>query len=866
MHRLTWCGRHFSNHGVDTVEPFSFNSHPAGPSEEMLEKYPDWTRGIIKKWHPTGWINQNWLTHLIFYKLASWFGDDGSYNYNTLVYWKFVLYGLAVFCVYATGKLLGVGDMLSAAGACFAVYVGRTFYDIRPAGYSNLLVPILILILVLTVLKNYRLIWLIVPLIVFWANVHGGYLYAFIMLVPFAGIHLLLRLPRRWTLCLGFVGLWLVLYLLSYKFIGNNHYLQVQKMLGNNVSTPTLFKDKILIIWIVLATVSVALTALKHIKTGPFYAYHIGAGVIYFLSIAPRFFLTQVPRNLTPQFKDIYSSFVLSSQMSVLFVFIVGGLLILAMALKKERFVALPAKGIYHTIGAGVVAFIAMIIFNPFHLTNLTHTFEISLSKHAESWRQVNEWKPAFDFMDKTTNVPNPVGDQEAFGVLCILMGAVLLVWLVAYFSRPRPTQRKGRRPSKNETLPTDFQWPKINLAIIVLSFLTIYMAIRSRRFIAIAGLVACPVIALLIFQGWQMITARRQWKKNGILNATTLSPTLQNGLRIGIALAVLALSIIWGDKYKRVYLDPWPTDDRYNSVFMRMTASHLKPFEVSEFINDNQISGRVFNYWTEGGAVAFGQTPDPKTGQTPLKLFMDGRAQAAYDHSIFRLWQTIHAGGPIAMKAKRGNGRISPEQMKEVGNWINDQLNNYDTWVVLMPKPQMNSTLMRALKQTPNWKTAYLDSTQHLLVNIETPQGRELIDKILENKAVFPDAYSKNMTTLTVILENKNRERFNDLYPLTKAAFDEYPFPAAAIAMTRLSKMPALKPQIAADLQAYLDDFVQRQDDYRKQGGYFHRLASAEVAAGFLSRFHPEEKKELEELAATFRKNWKSLNSRYIW
>ena len=34
----TWvamtCGRHFVNHGVDTVEPFSANSHKAGPTEE----------------------------------------------------------------------------------------------------------------------------------------------------------------------------------------------------------------------------------------------------------------------------------------------------------------------------------------------------------------------------------------------------------------------------------------------------------------------------------------------------------------------------------------------------------------------------------------------------------------------------------------------------------------------------------------------------------------------------------------------------------------------------------------------------------------------------------------------------------------
>jgi len=860
------CGRHFANHGVDTVEPFSFNSHHAGPSDETLEKYPGWTRGLIKKWHPTGWINQNWLTHLIFYKLASWFDSGNNYNYNTLVYWKFAIYFLAVICIYATGKLMGAGDFLSAAGACFAMVIGRTFYDIRPSGYSNLLVPVLILLLALAVYKNYRWIWLIVPLVVFWANVHGGYLYAFIMLVPFVGIHLLLRLPHRWSISLGFIGLWLVLYLMSYKFISNNNYLQVQKILGNNEAMPTLFKDKILIVWVILATISVTLTVLKNIRSAPFYAYHIGAGIIYFLSIAPRFFLAQVPRNLSPQYKEIYSNFVSTSQVSFLFVFVIGGLLILAMALKKERFIALSTKGIYHTIGASVVAFIAMIVFNPFHLTNLTHTFEISVSKHAESWRQVNEWKPAFDWMDKTTTTANPVGNEEAFAVLCILTLTALLLWLIAQFLKPQPVTKRGRRKQPAEIPADSFQWPKVDLAIIIISLLTMYMAIRSRRFIAIAGSAAAPAVFLMVLQSWQMFSARLSWKKEGLLQPVTLGPIVQYSARYGTILVFLGFGIFWGMKYKRIYLDPWPTDNHYSSVFMRMTASHLKPFGVCEFINNNQISGWVFNYWTEGGAIAFGQNPDPKTGQIPLKLFMDGRAQAAYDHGIFRLWQLIHSGGPIAQRAMMKDKKITPERIKEVGEWIDNEFNRYNVWVVLMPKAQENSTLMRALKQTANWKTAYLDNTQHLLVNIETPQGRELIDKILEDKAVFPDAYSKNITTSTAILENNDRQRFNDLYPLIKAAFDEHPTPSSVFAMTRLNSLPTIRPKIAADLQSYLDDFVQRQVDYQKQDGYFLRLVSAEISARFLSRFHPEEKKKFAELATTLRNDSKSINQIHIW
>ena len=49
----TWvamtCGRHFINHGVDTVEPFSANSHKAGPTEETMEKYAQELRHALRE-------------------------------------------------------------------------------------------------------------------------------------------------------------------------------------------------------------------------------------------------------------------------------------------------------------------------------------------------------------------------------------------------------------------------------------------------------------------------------------------------------------------------------------------------------------------------------------------------------------------------------------------------------------------------------------------------------------------------------------------------------------------------------------------------------------------------------------------------
>ena len=248
----TWvamaCGRHFVNRAkavktvlpfyVDTNEPFSANSHKPGPTPEEIKTWPKWAQWLtdkvgletVKYWHPTGWINQNWLTHVIFYSLIpqSTYADGLSFTSNALVYWKFAIYILAVICVYYTGRLLGAHPVLCAVFACFAMFVGRSFFDVRPAGFSNLLVAVFLLILVLTTHRNLLYIWLIVPLTVFWCNVHGGYIYAFIVLVPFTMWHLIMILPRRWTVSLYSILAWVVLYAMAYKFLNHKNLSPIQ--------------------------------------------------------------------------------------------------------------------------------------------------------------------------------------------------------------------------------------------------------------------------------------------------------------------------------------------------------------------------------------------------------------------------------------------------------------------------------------------------------------------------------------------------------------------------------------------------------------------------------------------------------------
>jgi hypothetical protein len=699
----TWvamaCGRHFVNHGVNTVEPFSANSHKAGPTQEEIKTWPEWAQWIVSKvgletvkyWHPTGWVNQNWLTHVIFYSLVpkSSYADGVSFTSNALVYWKFAIYILTVICVYYTGRLLGVHPVLCAVFSCFAMFTGRSFLDVRPAGFSNMLVAVFLLILVLAAYRNILYIWLIVPLSVFWCGVHGGYIYTFIMLIPFIGLHLLTNCNRKWTAILYNVTAWPFLYFVVSKA-------------GLTIST---------FLFIILLIV---------------------------LDFALIFF--------------------------------------------KRNLVSIGSKGVYHSIAAYFVAFLAVILFNPFHLTNLTHTFAISASKHAERWRNIHEWHPAFAW-------DNPVGTAVPFLVMYIIAWVALASWIVVLKATSNSVRPRAKRKADNSQR---YQWPKIDLSLMLIAALTIYMAIRSRRFIPIAAIVACPIIAMFIDQIIRAISATRNFRKHNRLTVSPMSVNVQLIFILAGAAAVLFFGTWWGAKFKRVYLDPWPADPKLNSVFMRMTASDAKPFYTLKFIKDNKLKGKMFNYWTEGGFIAFGQEPDPNTGRTPLQLFMDGRAQAAYDRRAFDLWSYIMAGGPpgstgqqiiqaATMRARAARKNIKEiltgDDYRNIGQSIGQALKERDVWVVLMPFGQFDSIFVKALQRNGDWFVVFLNNKQKLFVDITTPQGKAIFEN-MDDKTVYPDDFSKSLALahkklLSVPELERERQQIARVQKSVKAKFD---------------------------------------------------------------------------------------------
>jgi hypothetical protein len=899
----TWvamaCGRHFINHGVNTVEPFSANSHKAGPTEEEIKTWPKWAQWIthkvgietVKYWHPTGWVNQNWLTHVIFYWLTtlSPFADAKTFSFNTLVYWKFAIYIITVICVYYTGRLLGVNPALSAVFACFAMFTGRPFLDVRPAGFSNLLVAVFLLILVLATYRSILYIWLIVPLTVFWCNVHGGYIYVFIMLVPFVVLNFLTNISKKRFVSIGLKG---VYHTVAAGFVTLVAAIVFNPFhLTNFTHTFVISASKHAEMWRTVNEWHPAFAWQNPVGTGfPFL-------VLFILSIGLPFFwlfsrrllprLLRAPKDELEAQEKLFNalsvifgcaaavficwvtfisfSFVkadaaslllcavfvcillLSIYKSVHFIYLAVGLTLLAMwsgdagANYSGRyiysFVILPAYVIVHilvllfsktvkfklkdiafVVFTAVVSLLLMIlIFNPFK-------FKMPFSNAVKQFLELRRlWHPEYE-----RNID--ITYEHLFVVLYIVNIGSIVIWLVLPYLRKLFSLLPNK--IREDSQIVQYELPKIDLPLMAVAALTTYMAYRSRRFIPIAAIAACPIIAMFIDQTARTISAVRNFYKHRFLSVSPAPYGLQLFFIFAAVVAVMAFGISWGLKFKRVYLDCWPADAKLNSIFMRMTASHVKPFGACEFIRDNKLKGKMFNYWTEGGFIAWGQEPDPNTGRTPLQLFMDGRAQAAYEPKVYQIWTAIMSGGPTVQSAMIR--RTTPDYVK-VSQWIDKQLKKYNVWVVLMPLSDSevyNGTFVKGLERNPNWPLAFFNNTEKLWIDKTTPQGKELLEGISSGKTRYPDEFSRDLViAYNSVALNANKQALD--YAIK--AFDLCPSQAPMQIILPLAKYAELQPFISGFCKNYFDEFAKDKGLYAKQNGYFHRIWAALFVGKYL-------------------------------
>ncbi len=910
----TWvamaCGRHFINHGVNTVEPFSANSHRAGPTEQEIKKWPNWAQWIteavgletVKYWHPTGWVNQNWLTHAIFYWLThlSPFADAETYSFNTLVYWKFVIYIITIVCVYYTGRLLGVNPALSAVFACFALFVGRSFLDIRPAGFSNLLVAVFLLVLVLATYRNILYIWLIIPVTVFWCNVHGGYIYVFIMLVPFVALNFLTSFSKKRFASIGLKGVWHTIAAGFVAFLATIIFNPFH--LTNLTHTFIISFSEHAKMWRTVNEWHPAFAWRNPVGTGfsflVLFILSIGLTFLWFFSrfLIPK--LLKAPKNeldrqtslfrvlsrifgcaaavlicwvtfisfsfVQPNAADFFICAVfvgillLSIYKSVHFIYF--SLLLVLVALWSGDadagytgryiypFCLLPAYVILHilasmfsktikirprniifvTATAITALLLMMVLFNPFK-------FDMSAWDVRQLFALKRPWRPKYE-----ANLS--LRYTHLFTVLYIINISSVTIFLMMQPLRKLFGQLENRM--EEESQADSYQLPKIDLALMAVAGLTIYMAYRSRRFIPIAAIAACPVIAMFIDQMTRTISAARNFHTRNSLAVSPIPYNLQVFFSLAAVAAVVFFGTWWGLKFKRVYLDEWPADPKLNSVFIRMTASHAKPFYAGKFIKDNRLEGKMLNYWTEGGFIAWAQEPDPDTGRTPLQLYMDGRAQAAYEPKVYQDWSNIMAGGPAVQIAKIRRQKLD---YAKIGQWLGDQLKKRDVWVALMPlsDPKVyNGPFVKGIERNGDWQLAFFNNKQKLFVDRTTPQGKELLEGIFNGKTRYPDDFSRNLIIAHNMLffgvGEDTKKRGLDF---AIKAFESNPSQAPMREIIFASKFAELRPRINAFCKNYFDDFAKNKELYAKQDGYLHRIWAVLIATDYLQKVARMEK-----------------------
>ena len=927
----TWvamaCGRHFVNHGVDTVEPFSANSHKAGPTEEEIRTWPDWAQWIagkagiktVKYWHPTGWVNQNWLTHVIFYSLVpkSSYADGMSFSSNALVYWKFAIYILTVICVYYTGRLLGANPALCAVFSCFAMFIGRSFLDVRPAGFSNMLVAVFLLILVLATYRNILYIWLIVPVAVFWCNVHGGYIYIFIMLVPFVGLNLLTSISKKRFISIGRKGIYHTMAAGFVAFLATIVFNPFH--LTNLTHTFVISFSKHAERWRDIHEWRSAFDWTNRVGTGfPFlvlYILGIGLLILWLFSrfLRPRFL--KAPRNELEAQKKLYIklstvfgyaasvlvcwvtfvSFSLLGLDAVSFFWCAAFVAIILLSIYKNvhfiylavlltllavwsgdvaagyngryfyPFVILPVYVVLHTLAslfskpakykpeniafailAALVSIVLMAaIFNPFK-------FELPLWNVGQFFGLQRIWRPVYE-----RNLG--LSYRNLFDVLYMLNMVSIIFWLG--FPYLKEVLGRARDEANQNHRAETYQLPRIDLAVITIAALTIYMAIRSRRFIPIAGIAACPVAAMFIDQIIRGISASRNFYADNRLKVSPMPRSLQLSFTVAGTLAILFFGTWWGLRFKCVYLDPWPSDPKLSSVFMRMTASDAKPFYALKFIKDNKLEGKMFNYWTEGGFIAWGQEPDPNTGRTPLQLFMDGRAQAAYNRRAFDIWTHIMSGGlpgstgyeimQAAQIRARTTGKklgqiLTPDDYVKLGQSMSDEFEKRNVWVVLMPSavyndPDQTSSYhtIKGFERNDNWRVVFFNNRQKLFVDKRTPRGKELFEGIFNGKTIYPDNYHKNLISAhSRLYYRPGIEEKKKALNFAIKAFNLNPMPTTILEILLMAtNFVELSPGVNKFCLDYFGEFTEKENIWAKQDGYRHKVEAVRLACYHLKK-----------------------------
>lgn len=516
-----------------------------------------------------GWVNQNWLTHVMFYKMKTAFGGDEYQPQKgefLIVIYKFVQAILTALFVYWAARVMGAHPLLAASAVAFGILLSRSFIDLRPNVSSIFFAAIMILLIGYWKQGRRWALAGMIPVMILWSNVHGGFIYAIMIFV---------------TLLIGYT---------IQNYAGRANYAFL--LLG-------------------FATVFIVLLS--------------GVGDL------------QEEANTT--------AVTISQAASITAAILILGIVLLSVLrpdhLRAESYVQVGKPRLTFLAGSTVLVTLIPAVFSPFGWENLVHPLLVATGEEGKQWREVIEWKPIWD--------TNGFGHATPYVYFLILFGVVMLVWWVLFFFKPKTAVPPRQRRKKTFE---SFPWPKIDLAQIAIIAVTLAMSVKSRRFIFLGGVILAPYCAVFAQEVIHMARLLWRQKHQHPLQLTPMPKKWARALALGVLVPVGIIGWLFHSHMDTTYDYLHRTEAKESSLplFRRMVRVIAQPVDIMPWFRDYNLNGIVFNNWTQGGFIAYHQKPDPQTGMPPCKLYIDGRAQAAYSIDHYKHWISV-SSMPIKKK-----------------------------------------------------------------------------------------------------------------------------------------------------------------------------------------------------------------------
>jgi heme/copper-type cytochrome/quinol oxidase subunit 2 len=443
-----------------------------------------------------------------------------------------------------------------------------------------------------------------------------------------------------------------------------------------------------------------------------------------------------------------------------------------------------------HTVNSWppVLAFVLAVLLagfaNPFGIQNLT--LPLSVAGNA-AWRQVTEWRPVFGGGGAVFPTPWPF----------LIIGGLVVMLGIVHFITTRARKDDTEDNGAARRVPIR---PAVLVFEVLLVVAVLVLAFQARRFIPLASVVLAPLLAVQL--EWVLRPRRRA------------VPTLAVS---AIAVALVVINHQWLLRY----YDPDNPRRPAETFFERMVhhRTHF-PVGVDEFLNANEISGRVFHEWRWEGYLRW---ISPQ-----VKLFVGGRAQQVYDEPTYWARREILA---------------SPDPAAE--------LRERDIHIALVPLHLDYAPFCQRLliESNATWAYIYSDRKSAVLADIVDPNTRRWVEGAARGALQYPDpavaSLSRGMCLASPAVEVPPEAVVVHLHEANRLRTTDYSY-AVWESRAKSAGMPA------EEIIAYLEDEMQRLNAMPVDvADGMEILKSREDVAALLGRnYPPEEREKLREVS----------------